>query len=232
MARAPRSQKASGESKTAHLNNRYVSGWKSRIRAKLEEQQMSQRALGAKAGLGPTSIRSILTDAETTTLETLRRIANAFNMSVVELAFGVQGVEGEASNVRLAKIYSHDDAHVAVPIEHRGSVALVGVKGEQEIRALAVETEAMEPVQANENVPPAKVIMRGDIVVWAQGQPVSPGELCVVKLPGGRCDVRMLAQNDHGELQAVAHNGLVGRSKVKAGDLLGPVISVVRALKR
>lgn len=232
MARAPRSQKTSGESKVTLANNRYVSGWKARIRAKLEETSMSQRALGAKAGLGPTSIRSILTDAETTTLETLRRIANAFNMSVVELAFGVNGVEGDASNVRLVRLHSHEDCAAGSPSEPRGAIAVVGAKADQELKALAVETESMEPIQANDQVPPAKVVLRGDVVVWAQGQSASPGELCVVKLPNGRCDVRMLAQNDHGDLQAVAHNGLVGRSKVKPADILGPVVGIMRSLKR
>ena len=163
-------------------NDKLVAGWRDRIEKTMKAERLSMRKLGILAGLGSTTIRHTLTQAETITLDSLRRIANAMGTSVVYLSFGVGAVEGGgdvARGVRVLPIFGPDDAHKDVPDVDRGYVAVPQAKYPADTKALLVTNTAMTVEGMNAPVPPACVVLQGDVVLFAPSQRAQPGGLCV-----------------------------------------------------
>jgi len=63
-------------------NLRAISEWKDRIAEAMKEQRYSQRALSARAGLGVTSLRYLINDAQTISLDTAAMLASALGLDV------------------------------------------------------------------------------------------------------------------------------------------------------
>ena len=62
--------------------------WKQRLRSVMEDQRISQRELGRRCGLGPTSVRHSLQPGTDVTLSTIYLYARELGVSPHWLAFG------------------------------------------------------------------------------------------------------------------------------------------------
>jgi hypothetical protein len=182
------------------------------------------------AGLGPTSLRFMLREAETCTTESLRRVSNALNVPFEYLAAGVRAVvdspEGD-SEFRRIKLLAVESNHA--PDKANGVVPVHMAQMPERLYALEVANSAMRPDGANQRTDEAHALLQGDVVVWSPDVKGAVGSLSVVELHGSK-EVRMLVQGDDGHLQAVASNHAFGRSRVTASHVLGKVLLVHRAL--
>ena len=227
-------QKTTKLSKLEEQNNAAAAGWRERIKAEMGKQRLSQRKLSQMASLGPTSTRHILTQAETVTLETMRRLANALNVPFAQLVAGVTGVveseEGDTHRrVRLLKIHLPGDDHEKASSAEHGVVPVAIANMPERLYALKVTDTSMEPFGANEPPPSEAIVLKGDIIVWSSDAKPSPGELAVFRLGSGLC-CRMLAQAEDGKMQAVPLNSSFVRASVSAGQVVGRVLLVHRDL--
>jgi SOS-response transcriptional repressor LexA len=219
------------DTKIAVANNKAVAGWKVRISEQLSKQRLSQRKLASLSGLGSTSIRHLLTEADTVTLETMRRIANALNQPIYYMTAGVTNVvDGDDSEIkrriRLLPVAFPTDDPDKVPDERpRLPAALAGRP--DKIYALKVTTGAMRPDRQNEPIAADEIVLPGDVVLWSPALAGEPGQLVVARI-SGQLSVRKLVMTDEGKLQLVAWNSAFGRLFVKPADILGRVLVLHR----
>ena len=214
-------------------NNSMISGWKERIRSEIDRQRLSVRGLSAKATLGASTVRYLLTKADDVGLDSLRKIANALDVSVSWLATGSHGVlQSDSSfprNIRLLLVHGPDDATEDKPTIDRGYVAMPATKTPVDSKALLVSTTAMQIEGLNAPVSQSHVVLPGDVVVWSRMTTFEPGEL-VVAMQSGRAVVRRVGQNDMGEWRLVANNSSYPQTATQKKDILGAVVAVVRLL--
>lgn len=228
-------RKSTKLSKLAIANNAAASGWKDRIKGELKDQKLSQRKLSGMAGMGPTSIRHLLTDADTITLETLRRLSNALNKPLHYMATGVrsavEGDDNEMRRVRTLPIRLPQEDHTRPAEDDHGVIALAVAGLPDSLYALRISDTSMRPDGLNLLPQAEEVLLPGDEVVWSPDLTPGPGELVVARLNNSLC-VRKLVLSDAGEYQLFANNVAFGRVTVRPASILGQVVLVHRALPR
>lgn len=223
---------------TTAANDRQAKTWRIRLKELMEKENVSQRKLAELAGLGPTSIRHAITKNGTITIETLRRLSNAFNKPLGYLLTG-QSVSIE--------VKGNDDVplngvviHVHGPHQHpwegegRGHVFVSKDECGADPFALEVEDNSMMGIGSNFQPDLNDIIVPGEIVVWDLAADVAPGDLVVVDLGEvGRpkYSVRMLEQ-DEGDYYVAALTRTYGRVRIDPKFVSGPVTSVVRRRTR
>lgn len=218
-------------------NNLACSGWQGRLKKMMVVRNMSQRRLGAEAGLGNAAVNFMVNRGNTTELDTLRRLANVLNVPVVWLATGAPSVIGpvpddpDLGTIRYMPVFTSVDVEREKPVEDNGAIALTSGRHLMQAKALIISDVSMQNEGTNQPVPPQKVVCESDIVVFAVGMKPEIGELVVARSPRGAV-CRLLVQNERGELQLVANNAAFARTTVKESDILGPVIGLHRTLKR
>lgn len=227
-------KKGTPHSRITHANDTAIAGWKDRILSEMEKQDLSQRGLSLKANLGPTSVRHLLTQADTMTLETARRIANALNVPIAYLTAGVlHSVEGGGDaagrRVRLLQVHlPHEDPAKAPPAD-RGVVAIPAANLPDKLYAMKITNAAMRVVGTNGDVSPDQIVLPGDVVLWSPQATPEPGSLVVARI-GDVLACRQLALTDENKHQLVAWNSAFGRVIAKPSEILGRVLAIQREL--
>ena len=212
-------------------NNAMVAGWRERIQAEIDRQHLSLRGLSAKAMMGNSTVRYLLTSAEDVGLESLRKLANALDVSVTWLATGTHGVfQSDSSyprNIRVLLIHGAEDAEENKPTEDRGYVAVPAAKTPADAKALLVQNTAMQVEGLNAPVAQGHVVLPGDVVIWSKSAAFEMGELVVAR-QSGRAVVRRVGQNDNGDWRLLANNASFPQTTVQKKDILGAVVAVWR----
>lgn len=226
MARKRAAPAAPKQSALEKENIKLVAGWRDRIKDAMKGQRVSQRKLAQLAGLGTTSIRHLLLHADTTTLHTLLKIANALNLPVGYLATGQTVKVDDRAQVdpkinRTIKILPllNDDDFVVVS----------GSTLPDDLEAMVVKTHAMVAFGNNEPVDAADQISAGDVVVFSPSTAPAIGDAFVCEVPpSGDLDVRVLTMNDENMLVALAYDTRHGRFQIPQSKARGKVLQVVR----
>ena len=209
--------------------------WKKRIRAEVKRQGRSLRSVSTAAGLGHSSLRYLLTNADTLSLETARGIALALGVSVKELLTGeAQSVVADGDLGRVGvKLVGIREPSFAPRGEPDGFAALPLRLCDGNTLAFRMPDNSMQPFGLNMPPPERDIVCKDDIVIWSTGTPIHAGKLAVVVdvQPGGVADsltVRKLAVED-GDYVAVANNIDYGRQRLNGlVGILGGVISAQR----
>ena len=221
-------------------NTEQVNGWKDRLKDGLKRRRISQRKLAVEAGLGATSMRYIISDAETITLSTALGIANALNVPIKELLTGEKLIieVGGDMEERIAVVGIADRGDdIKAPADGKNGVAAIAIKGKlKNIRAFLQDDSSMEAHGANEMVPVDMTVAQGDIVIWSPDLKPRPGTLAVVRErhgpSGSWVSVRKIVIDDNGDYRAIANDADYGRPVIKREDVLGGVLVVQRVLTR
>lgn len=220
-----KTKKAVKKTSLLHIQNAAMTeGWRERVEDEMKKQRMSQRRLATEAGLGSTTVRHVLKVADTTTLSTLERIANALNVPVQYLSAGIRDSvdrpdEMSPQHIKLISVGEGDNERI---------VAVVGRAARRDSDAIMITDHAMQNYGNNEIVDPSLVLNPGDVAIFAYDESPMPGQLAVVSVKGGVA-VRLLAENDEGEKLAVALNANFARVRLQDSDVIGAVLETRRA---
>lgn len=212
-------------------NDQQVAGWKDRIQYEMKQKRLSQRKLSGMAGLGATTLRYIMSNADTINVETAHMIANALNIPVKQILTGERIIIEQGGDIqRRISVLRVDDRSDAT-LQH-GVVAIVlDSSKHKDMKAFLQDDRSMEARGNNAPIPADQVIAMGDVVVWSAEVAPKPGSLVVVHEPGDegskRLCVRRLVVSDDGAHQAAANNADFGRVALKKKPL-GTVLSVTR----
>ena len=216
-------------------NDRQAKMWRVRLREMMEEHNMSQRALAEAASLGPTSIRHAVTKNGTITIETLRRLSNAFNTPMNYLLSGQNvsiEVKGDPTIAHEGYILPIHGTH-DIPENTDCGLGTVFVSKEdcgKEPYAFLAEDNSMMGIGANFQPDLNDIVLPGEIVVWDMDADVTPGDLVMVDMGDvtrPRWAVRLLEQ-DEGDYYAAALTRAHGRLKVSLDTIAGRVTHVIR----
>lgn len=217
------------------VNAKAVGGWKERVRAEMEAQGLSRRALAGKAGLGAASMNYLLNEAATLSLETASQIASALGLSVKEIVTGERVIIETDDDIgrlhlRLVKVADSDikvrDAHGVV------ALPMAGLGAMRDVRAFRQSDLSMIERGQNEPVPDTMIVSHGDIVIWSPEAKPQPGTLVVLHEKVGRDQflaVRRLVRSGD-DFQAAANNADYGRRDIKLADVLGSVVGIQRRI--
>lgn len=230
MKSKPMKKTAAKPSRIVEANEKAAAGWKDRIVEEMKNQRLSQRKLAELSGLGATSIRHLVVQAETISLESARRIANALNQPISYITAGVKGqVEGlDQGTVRVLAVDRPDGQQEDALDVRRGHVAVImGYGLPNDLHALRVTDSAMTIHGVNGHADPATQLTKGDVVIYAPESTPAPGELTVVRL-GQSLVPRILVQTEDGKYQALALNASFSRAAVGAQQIVGRVVQIVR----
>lgn len=216
-----------------------TAGWQERLVDYIKERGMSQRGLAGASGLGATTVRYLVSDAETLSLDTAREISNALNIPVKFLLTGeriILDTDGDLGEQRIKVIgvSSSYDPVDKVPTGEHGVVAIKVSDAKAHMKAFKMQDASMHERGQNESISPDAVVANGDIVVWSKDEEWGAGSLVVVSevySKGKRLTVRRLTLNDSGDMQASANDVDFGRVNVKPSDVLGAVVFVQRSLQ-
>jgi len=223
---------------TQRSNIEDATGFQKRISDELAARKMSMRKLSAAAGLGATTIRNCIEVADTISLDTAIKIANALNIPVKALLLGerviIKGADGLGDQrVRIVGI-SERTAGVDHPPSGDRGVALLQERGlPDQVRAFRMGDSSMLERGQNEPIPASLVVAKDDVVVWAPGKGYTPGALAVVRESYGNkpgLTVRRIVVSDLGEMSAAANDIDFGRQPVSESAVLGAVIAIQRPL--
>jgi len=210
-------------------NIKLVSGWRDRIKDSMKAKRVSQRKLAQIAGMGTTSIRHILMHADTTTLHTLLRIANALDLPIGYLATGqTVSVDDKANldpkinrTIRILPLLNDDDF-----------VVVSGATLPDDLQAMVVKTHAMVAFGSNEAVDASDQISAGDIVAFSPSTVPSIGDAFVCEVPpSGQLDVRCLSMNDENMLVALAYDVRHGRFEISKTHAKRKILQVIRRVQ-
>jgi transcriptional regulator with XRE-family HTH domain len=221
---------------TTTENDRQAKMWRQRLRDMMEEHKMSQRALAEAASLGPTSIRHAVTKNGTITIETLRRLSNAFNTPMNYLLTGqnvsieVKGDNKVAHEGYILPIHGTHD----VPENTDCGLGTVFVSKEdcgKEPYAFLMEDNSMMGIGANFQPDLNDIVLPGEVVVWDMTDELpTPGDLVMVDLGDiarPRWAVRLIEQEE-GDYYVAALTRSHGRLKVPLDTIAGRVTHVIR----
>ena len=209
-------------------NDRQAGSWQSRIREVMVTKGMSQRKLARLAGLGSTSVRHAVTKADTITIESMRRIANAMNVPLAYLATGTAVVVEDQSETspdmpKQIIILPVHGAHEEPGLDHgRGSVAVSAWDVGTAPYALEMGDNSMVGTGSNYPPDPADVVLAEDVVIYDTDTPAEPGMLVVVDTGAPKYTVRLL-EYDEGDYYAAALTRSYGRIPIELDDVLGVV---------
>lgn len=229
--------KRSKKTPLSSMNSRMGDVWKGKLKHMLKTKRMSQRALAEKAGLGSTSIRHMVNKADTVTVESLKRVADAVDMPLTYFisgnAFVVQDMAGEdlvtASKIFVLPIHgphdepgeSHGHGFVTIPEKQAGTAPFAFQSGDGSMLATG----------ANYPVDPLTVIAGTDVVIYDANTKPSPGSQVVVDISDDGEDpiwaVRVLEQDDE-QWYAAALSRSHGRKRIDKGKVVGTVTFVFR----
>ena len=229
-----RPPKKSGSQKTSTIvaaNEAAVAGWKQRIVGEMAAQKLSQRKLAQLSNLGSTSIRHIVNQADTISLETAKRIANALNVPIGYVTAGIKGnVEGlESGTVKVLNVERPDGSKEDALDAGRAQVAVVaGGRMPPELRALRVVDNSMNGTSLNGATDPAMQLQKGDVIIWSPDLKAAPGQLAVVRHQS-QLLCRLLMETETG-LHAVPLSPAFVRTSVKPADVMGSVLQIVKDL--
>ena len=210
-------------------------GWKARIKKELREQGRSQRSVSIAAGLGHSSLRYLLSNADTLSFDTAQALAEALGISVKELLLGDKTtVNADADLGRVGvRLIGIRQAVYRPKGEPDGFVAVPEKICPVEAYAFRMPDNSMTEYGSNMPVDPSTVVLKDDVVVWSPSAPHHPGKLAVVgdRTPSGwdgTLTVRKLAMVDE-EYQAVANNANYGRFDLDTfSGIAGGVVLIVR----
>ena len=216
-------------------NDSQAKMWRKRLRDMMEEHGMSQRALAEKAGLGPTSIRHAVTKNGTITIETLRRLSNAFNMPMNYILSGQNvtvDVKGDQSVAHEGFILPIHGAHDIPENTDCGLGTVFVAKREcgKEPYAFLMDDNSMMGIGANFQPDLNDIVLPGEVVIWDMTDEVEPGDLVMVDLGDitrPRWAVRLLEQEE-GDYYVAALTRSHGRLKVSLDTVAGRVTHVIR----
>ena len=209
--------------------------WKDRIRAEIKAQKRSQRSVSLAAGLGHSSLRYLLTNADTLSLDTAQKLADTLGVSVKEI------LTGEKARVKADKDLGRVGVRlvgIREPVyrptgDPEGFVAVPERLCPEITHAFRQHDSSM--VDRGNNMPPdpETVVLKDDIVVWSPEKEPEAGKLAIVGDVGphgrtGRLTVRTLSM-ESGRWQAIANDTSHGRQNLDIDfDVAGGVIAIVR----
>ena len=228
------------ESSITRENDRQAATWQERIRNVMAEQGMSQRKLAKLAGLGSTSVRHAVSKADTITIETLRRIANAMNVPLAYLTTGSAVTiddhgETDPSMPKSIIVLPIHGMHEVPGYDYGRGYAYVDARSVGMLPfALEVGDNSMVGTGSNYQPDPADIVLPGDVVIYDMDADPEPGLLVIVDTGDSvrpKYVVRMLEYDD-GEYYAAALTRSFGRHHVSLEDVVGVVTTASRGRKR
>ena len=217
------------------MSSKSNTGWKARIKKELREQGRSQRSVSMAAGLGHSSLRYLLSNADTLSFDTAQALADALGISVKELLLGDKttvNADADLGRVGVRLIGIRQPVYRPKG-EPDGFVAVPEKLCPPDTYAFRMPDNSMMEFGQNMPVDPSTVVLKDDIVVWSPSKKHHPGKLAVVgdHLPegwDGTLTVRKLAMVDEA-YQAVANNVNFGRHELDTfSGIAGGVILIVR----
>src|SRR5581483_5389721 len=170
----PRKKMSKREARPAPAseNQRLVGGWRDRLKMAMDKRNVSQRRLSQDSGLGPTTVRHLILQANTVSLDTCARLADGLGISVTWLMTGQHGVSDSTGNgdpkvVRALPIWTSMDVERAEPAGGE-FVAVRSADYPADVRALRVPDQGLIPEGANLPPPPETILASGDIVLFTR----------------------------------------------------------------
>lgn len=228
------------ESSITRENDRQAETWQDRLRMSMRTAGMSQRKLARLANLGSTSVRHAVTKADTITIETLRRMANALNVPLGYLVTGSAtvvedfGDENPSLPKHVLLLPIHGMHEVPGADYDRGYVAADARTAGDMPFALEQGDNSMVGIGSNYAPDPHDIVLQGDVVVYDTDATPEPGVLVVVNMgdsvrPKYSC---RLLEWDEGEFYAAALTRSFGRSAIAPEEVVGVVTSTHRRRER
>jgi SOS-response transcriptional repressor LexA len=217
-------------------NERLIAQWRERVTQAMDEKGWSQRRLSLTAGLGPTTVRNLLVEADDIYLRTLAKIADALGTSVLWLAAGVHavaesGADNQPKNIRIVPIWSASALLAGDKPPSEDYIPVRAGEYPDDIQALRVADHSMVPEGATTPPPPESIIMSGDIALFSKQIAPDSGQLVVVQSPRGAI-VRRAAVRDDDTIELIANHHLFARLTVTPKQVLGSVVAMHRKLLR
>lgn len=218
-------------------NLQMVAEWKDRLQRTIDEQGVSMRRLSTMAGLGNSTVRHCLVEADDVGLATLAKLADALGTSIVYLATGMNAAvsadDGAAfKSIRALPIFTSPDllAGRDHPEEDRGYVAIASKEYPDDIRAMYVRTRAMEPEGLNQPPPAHAVILAGDIILYSRASKPHPGDIVLAthEQIGNGLLLRRLAAAENGGWILVSNSHLYPRVTIRSDQIYARVLGIHR----
>lgn len=219
-------------------NERLSKIWRIRVKEVMQAKKLSQRKLAEQADLGSTTIRHLLSKAETVSIETLKRICDAVDVPL-------QYVLGDSSGI-LTDMTERDPfvpkRFLVLPV-HKSDEKPGTDNGhdyiamcEKDVGAMAYALEmsdrSMEGTGSNFALNPAHVIMQGDAVVYRPAESANIGDLVVLDISQTgkpKYSVRILeAGSEAGEYIASSTTPGFSVMSVSLDKVVGVVLCVLR----
>ena len=192
-------------------------GWQTRIEAIRKERGLSQRKLAKLAGLGPTSVRKMVSGKGTITLDSARRLAHALNAPLNYILVGqgcrVDDTSGKRRHIRILEVLGPTDVIGKPPAKDLGYVAIDAKSYPHGTFALRISDESMNGTGMNELIPVENILLPGDVVLFSTECDVTPGHLVIapIRVQQGRgvcLSARRLEIDDEGFVSAPQGPGL------------------------
>jgi transcriptional regulator with XRE-family HTH domain len=217
-------------------NCQMAKAWRPAIKAVMKRRNLSAPTLGEKAGLCKTTVQHLLNEAQTITVECLRRIANATEtpLSYFVTGHAVEVVDltsvdrSTIKDIRILPLHLSDE-EPGTDNGH-GIVALAAADFGPVVHALVQPDNSMAGTDTDPAPPAADLVLAGDTVVYERGRSTNPGDLVVVDVSSGRgkLAVRRLEFGDDGDYYANALSQGFDDLKIDLGMILGKVTYLQR----
>jgi len=231
----PRKKMSKREARPAPAseNQRLVGGWRDRLKMAMDKRNVSQRRLSQDSGLGPTTVRHLILQANTVSLDTCARLADGLGISVTWLMTGQHGVSDSTGNgdpkvVRALPIWTSMDVERAEPAGGE-FVAVRSADYPADVRALRVPDQGLIPEGANLPPPPETILASGDIVLFTRTLQPDSGRLVVALAQRGAV-VRRASYREDGRVDLLSNHHLFPKVTVEPKKILGVVIGLMRRM--
>ena len=217
-------------------NERLIAHWRERVTKAMEEKGWSQRRLSVTAGLGPTTVRNLLVEADDIYLRTLAKLADALGTSVIWLAAGVHaiaetGVDNQPKNIKIVPIRSASALLAGAKPQSDDYIPVRVGEYPDDVQALRVGDHSMVPEGATTPPPSESIVMPGDIALFSREVTPESGQLVVAQSPRGAI-VRRAALRDGDTIELISNHHLFAKLTVTPKQIFGSVVALHRKISK
>ncbi len=217
-------------------NERLIAHWRERVTKAMEEKGWSQRRLSVTAGLGPTTVRNLLVEADDIYLRTLAKLADALGTSVIWLAAGVHAIaetggDNQPKNIKIVPIWSASALPGGDKPQSDDYIPVRVGEYPDDVQALRVADHSMVPEGATTPPPPESIVMPGDIVLFSRQASPDSGQLVVAQGSRGAI-VRRAAFRGDDTIELISNHHLFAKLTVPPKQILGSVVALHRKFQR
>jgi SOS-response transcriptional repressor LexA len=217
-------------------NEQLIGQWRERVTRAMDEKGWSQRALSLEAGLGSTTVRNLLVEADDIYLRTLAKLADALGTSVIWLAAGVHaiaetGADDQPKNIKIVPIWSAGALLAGGKPQGDDYIPVRVGEYPDDIQALRVGDQSMVPEGATTPPPSESIVMPGDIALFSRQVTPESGQLVVAQGPRGAI-VRRAALRDGDTIELISNHHLFAKLTVTQKQIIGSVVALHRKFQR